>query len=152
MSSKWLCAKGVSPFSLLLVLVAVGSGALFAYGNPLNTVESQPASEAVASFLKHVRLKAITSSSAYFVVPVSENKLVAKFSSKCSDRNPALDPQIEFKLPSGANLSSTAWIACFSSQGQAEVATKILISDHGDSVNSDQTVQVLVGGSVKVGA
>lgn len=150
MKSKGLCEKGLSSFSLLLTFVAVGSGVFFTYGNPLNAdANSEPPAVAVANFLKHARLRAITSSSAYFVVPVSENKIVAKIGSKCSDRSPAIDPQMEFKLPSGAILSSTAWTTCFSSQGQTEVATNIPITD---SSNSDQTVRVLIGGSVKVGA
>lgn len=139
---------GFTVVELIVVLAIAGTLAGIAVMN-LNALSSssENAAAELASLLKQARARAISSTSAYFVVPLSTTQIVTRFGTNCSDTTLVNDPTLSLNLPSGANLGSTTWTICFTSRGLSDSNTQISVYDIHSQTHQ---VEVLLGGSVRV--
>ena len=98
-------------------------------------------------FFKHARAKAISTTSAYFVMPTSTSTVITKFGTNCSDAAPVNDSALRLNLPSGASLGNVGWSVCFTTRGLSDSNTTVTVND---TENGSKTVEVLLGGGVRL--
>jgi hypothetical protein len=127
--------------SLMLVMMGVAVMNLKKLDNPLQNGAAQ-----LGGFFKQVRAEAISSTSAYIVVPSSSRRLITRRGTKCSDLSPVDDPRVTLNLPSGASLVATNWTLCFNSRGLPDANLQVQLRDLGGQL---KTVEVMLGGAVR---
>jgi prepilin-type N-terminal cleavage/methylation domain-containing protein len=129
-------------FAIISVLSGIAVMNLNALSN-----SSENAAASLVGLLKQARARAIASTSAYFVVPISSTSIVTRSGTTCSDASPVDDPTLTLQLASGATLGSTSWSVCFTSRGLSDSNTEIVVNDiHSHSL----TVEVFLGGGVQI--
>jgi type II secretory pathway pseudopilin PulG len=140
--------RGFTIFELLLVMglaLLMGGIAILnlkAFDNPLQNGSAQ-----LAGFLKQVRAKAISSTSAYIISPGSSGRIQTQRGLTCADASPVDDPLAALSLPSGAYLFDTTWNFCFNSRGLPDANIEIELRDIG---GANEIVEVLLGGAVRI--
>lgn len=139
-----------SGFSLLEMLVALSvvgaiSGIAVMNLRSLSSAAENGAAQ-LLGFFKQARAKAISTTSAYFVVPTSSSEVITRVGTSCSDAAPVADPALELSLPSGASLSDTTWSVCFTSRGLSDSNFSVTVLD---TQSGSKTVEVLLGGGVR---
>lgn len=110
--------------------------------NPLITGAAQ-----FASFLKQVRAEAIASTSACTIEAEGSGRVVVLRSTLCSDTDKELDSRLALDLPDGVAFPDTEWSFCFNSRGIPDANIEIELEN---GVGADQTVEVLLGGAVRI--
>lgn len=141
---------GFTLLELLMVMLLTG---ILSYIGVYNLKEMaspiEDASTSTVSFLKVVRARALATTSAYTVYPVTSTRLGARTSARCDDPlgETTVDPSLQLNFPSGAQLLETAWTACFTARGLAATDQTFLIRD---IAGQTRTVEVLLGGSVRI--
>ncbi|MBX7145465.1 MAG: type II secretion system GspH family protein [Oligoflexia bacterium] len=145
---QWQSRLAFTVIELLVALAITGILAGIAIIN-LHALSSSSANAAaeLATLLKQARARAISSTSAYFVVPISTTQVVTRFGTNCSDTTLINDPTLSLSLPSGTNLGSISWTICFTSRGLSDSNTQIPIYDLH---SQNHQVEVLLGGSVRI--
>lgn len=140
--------RGFTIFELIVVMALSGIMAGIAIMN-LNAL-SNPSENAAASLLglfKQARARAISSTSAYFIVPTSSTQIVTQSGVNCADPAPVTDTTLSLNLPAGASLGATNWVVCFTSRGLSDSNTQVVVNDiHSQS----RTIEVFLGGSVQL--
>lgn len=129
---------------LVLVLVSVLLSSTVSNLKELNRPLQNGTAQTVA-FLKRVKARAVSSTSAYIVTPASANELITAVAVNCSTTTRTLDPDVSLTLPDGVSLTDTDWSLCFNSRGLAEENTVISLQD----VNNIRSLQVYLGGGVR---
>lgn len=128
--------------SLFAIMLGIAIPNLKDLNNPLRN-----GTAALTSFLKEVRGKAISSTSAYRITPVSTTRIVTSFATNCSSETFIDDPSTVLELEAGARLNATSWVLCFNPRGLADDNEEIVIRDqHGDA----KVVKVYLGGGAKI--
>lgn len=146
-SRKLLSVKGFTFLELLTVLAI--TGILIAIANFNLLALEDPASNGASELmgvLKKARAKALSSSTAYTISPVSTDEVMATVGVSCSSITQTEDTSFRFELPSRAHLSDTTWVICYDPRGLANTSADIQISDNLIT----RTVQVVLGGAVRV--
>jgi prepilin-type N-terminal cleavage/methylation domain-containing protein len=140
-----------SGFSLLELLTTVSLASILTGIGIVNlrllVGSSTNAAFELTSYLKHVRAKAIATTSAYTVRAVSNTNLISESSTNCTSLIRSADAQLAKTLPSGAQLNNTGWSVCFTSKGASTSNITIPLTDEN---SSSQSVEVLLGGTVRV--
>lgn len=140
-----------SGFTLFELVVALGvSGVLMAVAiislkeldDPLKNGSAE-----LASFFKQARAKAVSTTTAYTIVPVSSTRLETQWADKCSDVSQTSDPQLVLELPTGAALTDSSWTLCYNSRGLPDGNLTVEVNDGGGDY---RTVEVFLGGAVRV--
>ena len=139
---------GFTVVELLVVfaLVSIMSGLAVMNLNALSN-SSENAAASLVGLLKQARARAISTTSAYFVVPASTNSIITQSGVNCSDPAPVEDTTLNLVFPAGASLGATTWSVCFTSRGLSDSNTEIVVNDIHSST---RTVEVLLGGSVQL--
>lgn len=140
--------RGFTLLEMLVVFAIIAGLSGIAIMN-LNALSS-PAENGAAQllgFLKQARAKAISTTSAYFVVPASATRVITRAGVNCSDLNPVTDPNLDLDLPTGASLGSVSWSICFTSRGLSDSNATVDITD---TQSGSRTIEVLLGGSVRI--
>lgn len=139
-------SRGFTIFELLVAIsiagIMTGMG-LFAF-RQLDDPASDGAGQ-LMGFLKKGRSRAMASTSAYTLKPASTTTLQATTGTSCTATQTA-DPSMNLTLPNGAILNDTTWSICYTARGLANSSASILIHDS----NSTKTIQVVLGGAVRV--
>ena len=137
-------------FSLLEVVVAISISAVLLgtvamnYRGLLNP--SQSGAATLAAFFKEARARAVSTTSAYRVHPVTPTQVIASYGASCSS-TPTQDTRLILDLPQGVALTDISWSTCFHARGLADSnITVTLIDDHGDT----HDVEVFLGGAVRI--
>lgn len=104
------------------------------------------ASAELQGFFKQVRARAISTTSAYTVTPISSTEISTSYSTSCTSETTTADPQMVVELPLGAYLRSTDWSICYSPRGLPDDNIQIEVYDD-DGVT--KTVEVYLGGAVR---
>lgn len=140
-------------FTLYEMLVVMLLTSIMSYIGIYNLKEMtspiQDATTSTVSFLKIVRARALATTSAYTVYPVSEDRIAARFSNRCDD-DPELatvDSSLQLSFPAGADLLSTEWSVCFTARGL--VASDLTFGIR-DVAGLTRQIEVLLGGSVRI--
>ena len=145
-----LCRLGAAGFSILELLVtfsiAAGLSGIAIYN--MHALR-QPAAEAAANtvgFVKRTRAKALATTHAYTIRPLTEDLLITTYAKNCHAAKQDLDDSLTLTLPEGAEFATTEWSICFSSRGVSEGSVNVNIKD------DDQTkkIQIAAGGGARV--
>lgn len=146
-------AAGFTLIEIIIILAILGIvGAiafinLRAFDNPVQDGANQ-----LAGILKQGRAKAMATTSAYRVEPVSagSNQLMAKTALGCDSPTAdwTVDPELTTDLPSKVTLSVNkgSWPACFDPRGFASANQEFTITD---GKGRKMTVELLLGGAVR---
>lgn len=137
--------QGFSLLELLVVLLVVGITLgttimnLGRLNNPLQNGSAQ-----LVSFLKQVRARAVASTSAYRVIPISATQLTTQFGTTCANASTD-DPALQLSLPSGTSLSAVDWEFCFTTKGRADSNLELTVREGGRV----RRIEILLGGAVR---
>ncbi|MFN8391685.1 MAG: type II secretion system protein [Bdellovibrionota bacterium] len=139
--------RGTTLVEMLVVFAIVGilsSSAisnLAQIKNPLKDGISQ-----ALGFVKEVRAKALSTTSAYTVRPSTTGRLVTTTGKTCSDAAPAT-AGLSLDLPSGAALTDITWSICFNSRGLTEGASSFSIQN---ADGETETIEIFLGGAARI--
>jgi prepilin-type N-terminal cleavage/methylation domain-containing protein len=138
--------RGYSLLELLVVISLVGviMGTATIAMKDFSNRAGNGAAELVA-FLKRSRSKAMVSTLAYTVTPVSSSVIKTTYGASCTAAQTD-DTSMRLTLPSGAALTNTSWSVCYSTRGLANQSYDLVVSDQ----NGSKTVRIVMGGGVKV--
>jgi len=133
----------LATLSLMGVLSAIAVSNIKELDDPLKNATAE-----AIGFMKQVRARAISTTSAYEIYPTSTTSIVTRYSNACSDAvgDKTADPKVVLGLPDGAFLSDTNWSICFSSRGFPDGNIQIVMEDND---GEDRTVEIYLGGAVK---
>ena len=140
--------SGLSMIELLVIMtvlgIAVASSSLF-----LKPAEAplQSATVLTEGYLRQIRARAMSTTSAYRVTPTDATRFDASYATTCSATTWTADPEFDLELPRGVELSSTAWSLCFSSRGLASNNLTLTLQ-HPQFGTRD--IEVLLGGTSRV--
>ncbi len=143
--------SGFSGVELLVVMAVMGIVLGMAASN-LRVIANpaQHGASEVMGYLKHARARAVSTTSAYTVRPLSTNTLQALTGINCASADSEPDPGMPaLTLPAGAYLGETDWSVCFSSRGLPTTNLEVSVHDsnnHGLGVG----VEVYYGGAVRI--
>ena len=101
----------------------------------------------LVSFIKQVRGRAISTTSAFTIVPVSSTQFKAQFASKCSDVDVEDDDRLVLNLPTGAYITDTDWALCFNARGLPDGTLEVTVRDQDTDY---KTIEVFLGGGVRM--
>ena len=107
----------------------------------------QSATVLTEGYLRQIRARAMSTTSAYRMTPIDETRVGASYAAVCSATTWIEDPDFELELPEGVEWSSTAWNLCFSSRGLASNNLTISLQ-HAQFGTRD--IEVLLGGTSRV--
>jgi Tfp pilus assembly protein FimT len=140
--------SGASLLELMAVMAIVG----LAVG--MVTTDLRPAAAPLQnsavlleSFFRNARAKAVSTTSAYRVVPAGSARVVTAYASSCSAGTWTSDPDLEFDLPEDVSISNTGWTVCFSSRGAAG-SNEVVTLTHPTA--GARQVEVFAGGSARI--
>lgn len=147
--------RGLSLVELLVTLAVIGIALSIAALNlrPLGN-DLQNATTEVASNLKQLRAKAMSTTSAYRLVYRSPTTLEAQWAKSCSATtwttearlNVELREDIRFTTPAQSTTPGTS-LVCFNSRGQSTQSLSLTLKDEK---SRSRQVQVFLGGGVVI--
>ncbi|NLF25021.1 MAG: hypothetical protein GX589_05105 [Deltaproteobacteria bacterium] len=126
---------------LMVAVSAIAVSQLQQLNDPLEDSTAE-----LVSFFKQVRARAISTTSAYTVVPLSSSEVVTHYSATCGDEDTTDDSRLTLDLPTGVRLSDTDWSVCYNSRGLPDDNVLIELSAAG---GRGRFVEVFLGGAVK---
>lgn len=142
--------RGNQGFTLLELVAALGLLAVLSYvavnklkelDNPLKNSAAE-----LEGFIKQVRARAISTTSAYTIQAVSSQFIRTTYADSCVDTTQTTDWSLTLRLPNGAKLSDTSWSICFAPRGLPDSNVVIDLEDTGGETRS---LEVYLGGAVK---
>jgi Tfp pilus assembly protein FimT len=139
---------GVTILEIVVVVALIGLS-LSMSSMYLQPIEAPLKSGAalLEGFFRQARLNAIATTSAYRVFAQNPGRLMAETAASCSDTTWATVNGMTMNLPDDVSLTSTTWIACFSSRGISASNVKIgLTHPQAGSV----AIELLIGGTTRV--
>lgn len=147
------CNRGFSLVEMLIILAVLGIVGAIAFIN-LRAFENpvQDGANQLAGLLKQGRAKAMATTSAYQVEPVStgSNRIVARTAVSCNAASGAwaLDDSLTTELPAKVKVtvSKGTWPACFDPRGFASANQEFTITGEKGKT---MTVELLLGGAVR---
>ena len=139
---------GFTMIELLVILavlgIAIASASLFLKpaAAPL-----QSATVLTEGYLRQIRARAMSTTSAYRLAPIDETRLGAAYAETCGATTWTDDPDYELELPEEVELSATTWSLCFNSRGLA--SSNLTITLQQDQFGT-RDIEVLLGGTSRV--
>ena len=109
--------------------------------NPL-----QEATSSSLGFLKQARARALETTSAYQVYPVSTTQLGARYAAQCASEDWIVDPSLQLELSDTVSLAETGWEVCFTSRGLASGANTFTLQN---SEGDQEFIDIFLGGAVR---
>lgn len=140
--------RGTSLLEVLVVLLIASLLMAMAVPN-LDELERPLVNGAhqVVGIVKLARAKAVSTTSAYILAPVSGERIGASTALSCDDPVPLADDSLFLDLPRGITLADTDWTVCLNSRGFAQQNVTIVLVD---SELNGRSVEVFLGGAVRV--
>ena len=142
-------SRSEAGFSLFDLLTTVALGgiltgiAIFNFRGMNDPLAS--GTKGMAGYFRNVRVKAISTTSAVKVYPISATRAIAAFANKCSDTTFTADSKMIYDLPKGAVFTNTSWSICYSGRGLPTTDETIYLGN-GSQIS---TVDVYLGGAVQ---
>lgn len=132
---------------LLAVLAVAGIAMATAslYLRPMEAPVLTAAAE-LEGFLKQARARALATTSACRVLPVTSGNLRVECAANCGATGWTVDPGPGLALPRDVTMTDTSWTACFTSRGLSTGNLTITLA-HPDY--RSQRVEVLLGGAAR---
>lgn len=134
---------------LLVVLGMLGIIFTIAFVNlrPLNNPLQNSVAQ-TSAFLRQVRTKAMSTTSAYRVNVLNGDTLTVEYAFNCTGGNGwSSDPQLRLELQEQIVFTNTASpLLCFSSRGQSDTALDLTLRN---PQNQTRTVRVLLAGGIE---
>lgn len=127
--------------SMTAIIMTIGISNLRTLENTLENAAAQ-----VSSFMKLARSKAISTTSAYTLRPVSPFRIQSLVGSSCGDPAPVADATLVLDLPVGSSLQDTDWSVCFNSRGFPDQSLSIDLTDKDMRL---RTVEIFLGGGIR---
>jgi prepilin-type N-terminal cleavage/methylation domain-containing protein len=131
----------VVTMGIMAVVMGIALANIKKFDDPLNDASNQ-----VVGFFKQARAKAISTTSAYTVYPISATRLGTKYAAKCTDTTTTNDTAFFLNFPTGSHLNATNWTLCYSARGLPDGNLTI---DLRNTNNQTKTVQVYLGGGAR---
>ena len=142
--------KSERGFSLLELVVALGISSLaVGIAAPSFMDFNNPSQDGVLQFLayvKNVRAKAMSTTSAYTVSVSTTNTLTATYGASCGAGTQTTDHSLTYELPEGADFTDLTWSFCFNQLGLADSNFMLSIRDE----EATRNVEIMLGGAVEV--
>lgn len=132
----------IATMSLLLVLGSIAVMNLKELDDPLANASAQ-----LASFFKQARSRAVSTTFAYTVRPVSSDRIEVTYAPLCSDADQTDDTTLALDFPTGAYLTDSSWFLCYNARGLPDGNLSVEVYD-GDG--EYKTVEVFLGGGVRI--
>lgn len=145
---------GFTLIEIIIIVAVVGILATIAVvnfralGNDLNN-----ATENLAGYFKQVRVRAMSKTSAYRIIQLSDTKLSAEYSNTCNGSDGwTLDNKFSLELLEGITIDNVVLgadndIICFNSRGIADRNPVVRLSDEEADTRE---VEVYLGGAVEI--
>jgi prepilin-type N-terminal cleavage/methylation domain-containing protein len=136
-------------FTVLEVLTTLGiagiiMGTAAANLNSLGNSPANPANQLVG-YVKQVRAKALSSTRAYVIAPISPTQIGASYADNCRSPTFTADGPLRITLTSNAILTDTSWSVCITSRGLTTSSMIVPISKGSET----QQVEIALGGGVR---
>lgn len=131
-----LCAMGI-----LGILLGIAVGGLKAIDRPL-----MDSTTSVDYFLRFVRTRAVASTKAMKVAPVSAKSLGVWSGDNCDSTTVSV-PSMSLDLRPGCTMTDTSWSVCFDQRGFAKASAVFFIVD---SQGSSKRVKIALGGGTSI--
>jgi len=106
---------------------------------------AQSGAATLASFFKEARARAISTTAAYTVQPVSPTEIHAFYSPRCGEAL-TQDNRLILNLPDTVSLTDITWSICYNSRGIPTSGLNVEIVDANDG---EMMVEVFFGGAVR---
>jgi prepilin-type N-terminal cleavage/methylation domain-containing protein len=138
--------RAFSLFELMATMAVMGiaAGTVISNYRELNDPLQNSANQIVTQ-MKHARIKAIATTSAYLVQPTSANTIEFRYGATCAN-TPTTDTALALELDPGVSLADTNWSLCFSSRGLSDTSLDLDVLE-GTRL---RIVEILIGGSIRV--
>lgn len=137
-------------FTFIEMVVTMGLAMVCSSAAMLNLKElNDPlknGSAEIVSFIKQARGKAISTTSAYTIVPISSTQFKVQVSTTCSATEFEDDERLTLNLPTGAYITDTDWTLCFNARGLPDGTLDVTVRDQDTDY---KTVEVFLGGGVR---
>jgi prepilin-type N-terminal cleavage/methylation domain-containing protein len=108
---------------------------------------TQNATSQLRSYLKEVRIRALSSTAAYRISAVSSDRITAAFADRCSSGTFTADPRADFTMPAGAVMVTTGWTVCINSRGIADTNQIVTIQGNDGQI---EAVEIMLGGATRI--
>ncbi len=136
---------------VIIAVLGILAGIAFLDVRPLENTARNGANE-LAATLRQARSRAMATTSAYRLVLVDAERVVAQWRRSCGGSEPwSDDPRFDLALPRGATVVGGVDvgqpITCFDSRGIGDASPLLVIRD---ARGREATVDVLAGGAVRV--
>ena len=132
-------------FSMVSIILATAVSNLRVADDPLINATNQ-----VASHIKTVRAKAISTTSAYHLEALTPTLIQAKVANTCAEAaDGAVDAPMSLQLPKGTSMTfpNGDLAICFSPRGMPNDALVFIVQDDSGRVRE---IEILLGGAVRV--
>lgn len=128
-------------FLIMSIMTGIAAYNLRELDNPLEDARAE-----LRGFFKQVRSRAISTTSAYEVIPLTTKQIITRYSIRCSDASKTNDPQLTLTLPTHTNLINTDWAVCFNARGLPD---QNLLINLVDIQSQSSSIEVMLGGAIK---
>ena len=137
-------------FTLLELMVALGLSSTL-MGLAVSNLKSltSPIKDSAAqmvSYFKQVRARALSTTTAYQIYPISATRVGARYAASCAATTWTDDPVLWMNLPRTTHLANTTWSVCYTTRGITADAVNLALAD---DLGQSRTIEVLIGGSVR---
>jgi len=147
-TQRILNQKGFSLINLAVTVSLIGILSSIAISNMKEINDPLvDASFQVTHFVRKARSEAISDTVSIQIAPISSYRIGAWSSpTSCSSTMTPVN-DLFLNLPSGSNLSSTAWSICFSQRG---LANSNITFNIRNTAGDTRTVEIALGGGVRI--
>lgn len=130
--------------AIAAITTALTASYLRSLENPLESSTRE-----MTGLFKLARARAVSSTSAYQILPTSSNQIVAQYANTCDDTVWTNDVQLGLELDDPISVT-TGWSVCINSRGTVSTmpTSDIIINSSADSGGSAELV-VYIGGLVE---
>lgn len=143
--------SGLTIIEMLVTLAIVGiiAGIVALNLRPLSQ-DASNAANTIAAYLKQVRARAMTTTSAYRIIYVSDTELQAEWALSCASADWQPEQRFRHSLSGGAkmlNVTAGTILTCFSPRGISDSNTELSLKDDRERF---ATLELFLGGGVEI--
>lgn len=140
--------RGVSLLESLIVLLAIAILISIGVRTDIRSLQSPLITESsnLASFFKHARSKAVSTTSAVLVKPIGYSSVKAIKGMTCDSIDQNAKGDFKIVLAPEVAMTDTDWSTCFTSRGLATENVVITMTDN----KKTKTIEVMLGGGSRI--